>query len=333
MLAVLPSTYLCFFVTIPRMNIWLETIINDVKTFAGQDNSLKNILSLIILAIIAYFIGKYLAAGVIFIARQVARKSDNSTNEDWRIRYRQIETYLSIFTALLRAVVTGIAIYIGFRIISPTDKPSGGLAAIGAGTFFVVFAGQAIASVLRDVTAGTLMIAEGWFNVGDFIELRPMNDVRGVVERFTLRSTKIRSLTGEVIWVHNQYISAVRVTPRGVHTITVDVFMSDLERGRAELRKIIQAIPVGPTLLAKPIAFVEEEKWGDNLYRISVRGQMTPGREWLMNKFLIGAITSFDDNRAEGEPKLFTYEPMFRFTDPASERKFRRAVRVRSDEK
>lgn len=81
--------------------------------------------------------------------------------------------------------------------------------------------------MLRDLTAGTAMIAEQWFNVGDYIRVEPFIDVGGVVERATLRSTKLRSLNGEIIWLHNQHIHGIKVTPRGIRTMAVDIFVND----------------------------------------------------------------------------------------------------------
>jgi small-conductance mechanosensitive channel len=74
----------------------------------------------------------------------------------------------------------------------------------------VVVAGQTIGIILRDLTAGSVMITEGWYKIGDFIKIEPFMEVAGVVERFTLRSTRLRALNGEIIWVHNQNITTIK---------------------------------------------------------------------------------------------------------------------------
>jgi hypothetical protein len=113
-----------------------------------------------------------------------------------------------------------------------------GAAAIGASAFFVVIAGQTLGTLLRDITAGATMIIERWFHVGDYIKIEPFWDVKGVVERFTLRSTRIRSLSGEIIIVHNQKIDAVHVTPNGVRTMAVEIFVKDKQKGEALVHHI-----------------------------------------------------------------------------------------------
>ena len=48
-------------------------------------------------------------------------------------------------------------------------------------------------------------------------------ELQGVVEDLSLRRTKLRALTGEVIHVHNSLIQAVRVLPSGSRELTMHV--------------------------------------------------------------------------------------------------------------
>src|SRR5690606_35951806 len=128
---------------------------------------------------------------------------------------------------------------------------------------------------------------EQWFNVGDYIKVEPFIDVSGVVERLTLRSTKLRNINGEVIWIHNQQIQAAHVTQSGVRTIAVDLFVRDSKKGVKTLKELATAVPVDPTLLAKPLEVGEPEDWGGGLFRITVIGETAPGREWLIENFFV----------------------------------------------
>ncbi len=304
----------------------LDAAINELRQFVGQENAFRTVLLLIGLIIASYILSKYVGLIMIKIAQKIAVQSDNTSNLEKSVQLRQVETYLSIAVAVMRALVVAVATYIAFRTLSPAPNPSG-IAAIGAGTFFIVFAGQTLGMLLRDVTAGTLMITENWFHVGDFIKVEPFMDVSGVVERFTLRSTKIRSLNGEVIWMHNQQIQAVHVTPRGVRTYAVDVFVRDREKGEATLKELMDAIPVGPMLLAQKLRIRRVERWNNNLWRITISGQTAPGREWLVERFFVNAIKDVDED-VEKKDRIFVYEPLARFDDPIAEKKFKRAVRA-----
>lgn len=279
--------------------------------------------------VIAYWLSNFPAKLIIKIAQKVAVRSDKESNDERLIRYRQTETYLSVAIAGVRAVFVAVAAYFTWQLISPTT--SGSIAAIGASAFFIVFAGQTVGILLRDMTSGMTMIIENWFHIGDFIKIEPFIDVTGVVERLTLRSTKIRSLNGEVIWVHNQQIQGVHVTPKGLRTMAVDIFAKDKERGEEEVKKIISAIPTGPMMLAKPLRITSTEQWADALWRITVVGQTPPGREWLIDQYFVDAIKDIDRDAKNASERVIVRHPIARFADPVADSRFKRAVRVKRD--
>jgi hypothetical protein len=137
----------------------------------------------------------------------------------------------------------------------------------------------------------------------------------------TPRATKLRALTGEAIWVHHQHMMAVRVTSRAVRTIALDVFVTEPQRGREMVKRALQALPSGPTMLARPMKLSETEELGESLWRISATGQTMPGREWLIEDFAIKAI-----KQADGDDGLIVHGPIARNADATAERRFRRAI-------
>lgn len=305
----------------------MDTAVNEVTEFFSAPNAYSSVLIFIGAIIAAYILSKFLAEGIIKIAQAVSVRADNESNEERLIRLRQVETYLSVFIAIVRATVVAVVAYAVWKMISPVT--SSGAAAIGASAFFIVFAGQTLGMLLRDITAGAIMIIEQWFNVGDFVKVEPFLEVAGVVERLTLRSTKLRSLSGEVIFIHNQQIHAVHVTPRGVRTVAVDVFVRDKEKGLRTLKELAKAVPVGSTMLAGPLHISQPEEWGNSLWRITITGQTAPGREWLIEKFFVNAIKEVDSTTRNKMNRVFVYEPIARFADPVADKKFKRAIRAR----
>ena len=306
---------------------------NDLQHLIFEPNALRSVIILLIALIAAFLLSRILARGIVKLAQVIAVHSDNESNELRQTRLRQTETYLSITIAVVRFFVVVIVGLIAWRALSPFGRDGGAnsIAAIGAGTVFVVIAGQTIGIVLRDLTAGSIMITEGWYKIGDFVKLEPFFEVSGVVERFTLRSTKIRTLSGEAVWVHNQYIQAAHITPRGVRTLAVDVFVRDKDAGIAAIKKIISAIPRGKTMLAQPLRITGIEEWGENRWRITVTGQTAPGREWLIEKFFVEAVNDLDDGKV-GKEKLIALPPMARYADEVADRQFNRAVRIKENE-
>ena len=306
------------------------SIEGSISRFLDGPNAYRSVLILVASLVVAYWLSNILAKIIIKIAQAVSYRSDTATDEASQIRLRQVETYLSVAIAAVRAVVVAVVGYIVWDTISPISDS--GAAAIGASAFFIVFAGQTLGILLRDITAGAIMIAEKWFNIGDYIRVEPFLDVGGVVEAMTLRSTKLRSLNGEIIWIHNQQIAAVHLTPRGVRTLAVDIFVRDRERAEREIRRIISAIPTGKTMLARPLRIKYIEKWGEGQWRITVIGQTAPGREWLIEKHFVQAIEALDDTDTPKKERLLIYPPIARYADASADRRFARAVRVKQEQ-
>src|SRR3954470_1116400 len=90
----------------------------------------------------------------------------------------------------------------------------GGRSAVAGASLFILLVGFALQRFLIDLLTGFFMQFEGWFAVGDSIIIEPW-DLAGVVEEISLRSTRLRSVTGEVIRVHNGNVYGARVLPRG----------------------------------------------------------------------------------------------------------------------
>lgn len=306
------------------------TVSEEINRFITQPNDYRAVLILVFSIFFAYWVSKFLARAIIFIAQKVAVRGDSETREERVIMYRQVETYLSIAVASVRVIVVAIVAYVTWRILTPQGSANlggSGAAAIGASAFFIVIAGATIGILLRDITSGATIIIEKWFTIGDFIKVEPFIDMQGVVERMTLRSTKLRSLSGEVIWIHNQQIQAVHVTPRGVRTIAVDIFVKDIEAGEKAIKRVVSAMPTGATMLARPLKMTKPEQWGEGMWRITVIGEMTPGREWLMEQFFVSSIKKIDEDAKKAD-KLLALDPIARYADPVADKRFRRAIRI-----
>lgn len=308
----------------------LQTLTNEFNKFITQPNDYRAVLILIASIIFAYWLSRFLAKGIVFIAQKVAVRGETETRENRLVIYRQVETYLSVAVAIVRVLVVAVVGYIAWRILAPQGSSNlggAGAAAIGASAVFIVVAGATVGLLLRDITAGAVMIIEKWFTIGDFIKVEPFIDMQGVVERMTLRSTKLRSLSGEVIWIHNQQIQAVHVTPRGVRTIAVDIFVKDIEAGEQAIKTVVNAMPTGASMLAHPLKMTKPEQWGEGVWRITVIGEMAPGREWLVEQYFINAIKKIDEDAKKSE-KLLALEPFARYADPVADKRFRKAIRI-----
>ena len=98
------------------------------------------------------------------------------------------------------------------------------------------------------------------------------------------------------------------------------------------MKELAKAVPVSPTMLAHPLKVNKPEEWGEDVWRVSVVGQTTPGREWLVDKFFVNAIKDVDSTVRSKSQRLFVYDPIAHYADPLTDKKFKRAVRVQKND-
>ena len=111
-----------------------------------------------------------------------------------------------------------------------------GSGAIAGASLLVLLLGFALQRFLIDILSGVFMQFEGWFAIGDSVVIEP-SGLTGIVEETSLRSTKLRSVGGDVIYVNNSQISAVRVLPRGVREVSIELVVRDEAGGPAPGRE------------------------------------------------------------------------------------------------
>lgn len=294
----------------------IESIGDDLFNF-------RTIAVIAITIIVTVILVKALSLINAKLLKALLSHSENVNDSEKHLNIRRTETWMNIVLAIAQILIITFAIYIVWRLLSPTNTP---IAVIGASAFFFVLAGGTISPLLRDYTVGSLMILEKWYGVGDVVKIEPFADVQGVVEKLTLRSTKIRSLGGEVTWVHNQNITAVKVKYHATSNIAIDVFVNDKEKALKLLKGILDIIPKGPLLVIDGLEITDIEELNERIWRIELSGKTIPGREWLIDKFAVEAIKEADAQDKDSD-KIIIYGPITRYIDQAAEKRFKRALK------
>lgn len=199
------------------------------------------------------------------------------------------------------------------QLIGGVDK----LTALAGASFLLILVGFSIQRLLTDIIAGLTMFTERWFSVGDSIAVAGL-ELQGVVDEVSLRRTKLRTLDGEVIHLHNSQIPAVRVLPRGVKELAVELFVSDRERAEQAVRSVASILPEGPTTFVHRPWIEQVDKLSETLVRIRMRATVAPGREWLVDGF-------FGDLVRERAGDLLVHGPVVLSVDASATRSFARA--------
>ncbi|HKH31212.1 MAG TPA: mechanosensitive ion channel domain-containing protein [Gaiellaceae bacterium] len=203
------------------------------------------------------------------------------------------------------------------QLIGGVDR----LTAIAGASFMLVLIGFALQRVLTDIIAGFAMFAERWYSVGDTIFI-PGHELQGIVEDVSLRRTRLQTLDGEVIHIHNSQIPAVRVLPQGVKELAVELFVTDGARAESIIGSVVSALPQSSTTFVRRPWVEEIEEIGDSLVRIRMRASVVPGREWLVDGFFADLL------RARSGEALIAHGPVALVVDEAVQSSFSRASAI-----
>jgi small conductance mechanosensitive channel len=227
------------------------------------------------------------------------------------------ETIVSLVQTSVRYAAYGIATIIAIAQLAGVQ----GRGALAGASLIVLLIGFALQRFLIDILSGVFMQFEGWFAIGDSVVIEP-SGLAGIVEETSLRSTKLRSLAGDVIFVNNSQVSAVRVLPRGVRQVSIELVVRDEVEGRRLFEEAARVMPVGPTQFVRVPWIESVEKLDDGLVLLRGRAAVAPGREWLAQGFFSGVLR---ERASEG---LIVHGPVVIEVDDIASRRYARAAVV-----
>jgi hypothetical protein len=300
------------------------TSVGEVKSQLENVTSsffnLHAMVSLLIFLAVAFILGRIMASLLRRLVVTIGRQADKTDNLQTVNRIRRYETIIILSIAIMRTFFILFALYSWWLYIHPHQQPT---AIIGASALFAIILGATLSPALRDIASGSVMMAEQWYAVGDYVRIEPFGDMQGVVERVTLRSTRIRGLNGEVIWVNNQNIQAVRITPKGIRTLAIELFVRNLDLGQKLIDSANRRLPGGPLLVISPLNVMTSTQVGDELWHITAIAETAPGREWLIERYAIDVLKEIDSTY---KTAVLATEPVARYADNDAERRFARAI-------
>ena len=274
------------------------------------------------IVIVLFFVAAWLLArAAAFVALKVLVWNDRQSAETDLTqagkmrRLKRRETQVSIFRAAVTYLgfATAAVLSIG-QLIGGVDR----LTALAGASFLLILVGFSIQRVLMDIIAGLAMFLERWYSVGDTIHI-PMHELQGIVEDVSLRHTRLRTLDGEVIHIHNSQIPSVRVLPSGAKELQLEVFVTDREQGLEMIDSVASILPEGPTTFVRRPHIDRVDELSETLFRFSVRAGVAPGREWLVDGFFADLL------RERAEPGLIAHGPVTLAVDESAARSYARA--------
>lgn len=300
--------------TISESKNVLEQVTEAGKSIFNPE-SIFILLALFISAVIA---GRIIASVLRRVTKSISAQADKTEDLTVVNRLRRTETLIVLSIAAIRTLLMLFAIYLWWTL---THESQDSTALLGAGAILTLILTASLNPILRDVSNGAVMMAEHWYGVGDHIHIEPFPEAQGIVERVTLRSTKIRKFNGEILWINNKDIAGVSIAPKGVRTVVIELFAKDLEKGIALVEDTNLRLPQGAVAVASPLTVMTKAPIGKHLWHITAISEVAPGREWLLDKFALEVLQELDE-----KSKILAHDPISRYADSEAERRFARLI-------
>jgi small conductance mechanosensitive channel len=166
--------------------------------------------------------------------------------------------------------------------------------------FVGVALGFGAQTVVQDLLAGFLIVAERQFGYGDIVRITAVSSgvvVMGTVEEVTLRITRLRTLNGEVVFIPNGQIMLATNLSRDWARAVIDVPVpatADVSAVTSVLRAVGKAAfadkELRPLLLDAPSVMGIESISVDQ-FEVRVVARTLPGRQFEVGRTLRGRIS------------------------------------------
>lgn len=168
------------------------------------------------------------------------------------------------------------------------------LTGVGIAGLAVSLAAQ---NIIRDFLNGIFVVMEDHYAVGDVIRL---GDVSGVVERFSLRTTQIRTLDGELAIVPNGTVSGVTNFTKYWSRARVEVgvaYETDIPRAMEIMKKTGDGLKeVNPDKIIESPEVQGILEFGDSAITLRCLIKTHPGEQWEMGRqYRLDLKRAFDE--------------------------------------
>ncbi|MFC1860415.1 mechanosensitive ion channel family protein [Chloroflexota bacterium] len=210
------------------------------------------------------------------IRRTVSQSRDRESKAGME---KRTKTLVNVF---MEAAKVLIAIIIIFMILDELGVPIGpALTGLGIAGVAIGFGAQ---YMIRDLIAGTFIIMENEYRVGDVVQVA---DVGGLVEEVNLRKTVLRDLDGVVHHIPNGEIrvasNRTRHWARAHLNISV-AYKEDLDKVMSILKRIWEETAQDPTwgefIISKTPSFLRVDNFGDSGIIVKLAGETLPIKQW-----------------------------------------------------
>jgi moderate conductance mechanosensitive channel len=231
---------------VPQVEQWLMNNLPAIEDIAWR---LLGVLVVIVVAMIVLKVIRRVGEPLIERVVNRTRRSEFSADEQQRAR-----TLLTVVMTSARLAVFIVALMF---VLSRFEVDYGPLLVAAGGISVAV--GFGAQTLIRDFFAGFFILLEGQFNIGDVVEI---NGKSGTVEKLNLRTTVLRSLSGDVHTIPNGEIKMTSNQTKLWSRAIVDIGVA-YEENTDHVGQVLEAV-------AKEMRTVEP--WDKKLLEADVMG-------------------------------------------------------------
>jgi small conductance mechanosensitive channel len=229
----------------------------------------------VLFVIVGYFV---LILFIKYLTRKFVRLAEDEDRTTRSEREKRADTISGIINASARVFFAIIALFMILREFGINITPL--LTGAGVAGVAIGFGAQ---SLIRDFLHGFFILAEDQFRVGDVVKI---GDHAGLVERISMRVTRLRSLDGTVHIVPNGQIKIVENKSHGWSRAVVDVdvaYDENLDRVmeviKEEAENLKSERKYRKQIIGKPEVLGVEDL-GDSGITIRLLAKTKPLKQW-----------------------------------------------------
>lgn len=268
-----------------------------------------DILLIILVVVLAYFFSLMSRRVVTRVIRRTIRpqdfksKRDEQQREDTLISILTTAAHVTIWTAAVLTVLSMIGVNIGPLLAGA------GIAGVALG-----FGAQ---TMVKDFLAGLFILGENQYRVGDVLQVN--QTVSGVVEKISLRMTKLRDLDGNVHYIPNGEITIATNMTMEYAQVVVDVgvsYDSDIDKVEAVIDTVGESIYEDEAwrgIVLEAPYMLRVDSFDDSAITVRIVGKTAPIRQWEVKSEILRRLKkAFDKEGIEipfPQRVLHTAEP------------------------
>lgn len=247
---------------------------DEVWASAGRWFS-DHFLSILIILILGYVARVLLTKLIRNVVKQTVRHDLFPTEAD---RKKRLQTLDGLVGAVVKVIVWVVVI---IMIINELGIDTGPLIA-SAGVIGIAL-GFGAQTLIKDFTSGMFIIAENQYRVGDVIEI---NNISGVVEEITIRTTVLRDLDGHVHHIPNGSIDVttnMTMDYAQLHeniTVDSDTDIEQLEHVINHVGEQLASHVKMKDIIVEPPTFDRITGFNKDGIVVKILGRTTPGDQW-----------------------------------------------------